>query len=389
MFAADAAVQLGTSLTTKLDRHLHQLADADGIETSKRIGLVDLVRIVCGQELAGIVTREPERHLRQVIGAEAEEFRLLRDIVRGERRARDLDHRADLILELEAGFLDDFVRRLHDDILDELHFLCFARQRDHDLGNDVPVGVLLLDADRRLDDRLGLHDRDLGIGDGETAAAVAHHRVELVQVGDDLLDLCDRFALRLGKRLDVLFFRGNELMKRGIEETDGDGIAAQRLKQPFEVRLLHRLDLGERGFALLDRIRADHFAEGADPCGIEEHVLGAAKADALRAERRSLLGVLGRICIGSDAERLILVGELHDPAEVAGVGIGGNGGDQAVVNVARGAVQRERVALLEHLARKGELLVLLIHLDVAAAGDAAGTHAARDDRRVRGLLSSA
>ena len=388
VLTADTAVKFGTGLTSKLDRHLHQLADADGIETGKRIGLVDLVRIVCGQELAGIVTREPERHLRQVIGAEAEEFRLLRDIVRGERRARDLDHRADLILELEAGFLDDFVRRLHDDILDELHFLCFARQRDHDLGNDVPVGVLLLDVDRCLDDRLGLHDGDLGIGNGQTAAAVTHHRVELVQVGDDLLDLRDRLALCLRKRLDVRLVGGNELMERRIEETNGDGIAAERLEQALEIRLLHRLDLGERSLALFDRIRADHFTERADPCGIEEHVLGAAKADALRAECGSLLCVLGRIRVRSHAERLILVRKLHDPAEVTGIGIGGNGGDQAVIDVARGAVQGERVALFEHFARKGELLVLLVHLDVAAAGDAAGTHAARNDRRVRSLSAA-
>ena len=388
VFAADAAVQLGTSLTTKLDRHLHQLADADGIETGKRIGLVDLVRIVCGQELAGIVTREPERHLRQVVGAEAEEFRLLRDIVRGERRARDLDHRADLILELEACFLDDFVRRLHDDILDELHFLCFARQRDHDLGNDVPVGVLLLDADRCLDDRLGLHDGDLGIGNGQTAAAVTHHRVELVQVGDDLLDLRDGLFLRLCQRRDLFLGGGHELVQRRIEEADGHGIAAQRLVELFKVALLHRLDLGERGLALFDGIRADHLAERGDPFGLEEHMLGTAEADALRAERRSLLRILRGIRVGADAERLIFVGKLHDAAEVTAVGISGNGRDQAIVDIAGRAVEGEHVALFINFAFEGELLVLLVHLDIAAAGNAAGAHAARDDRRVGGLSAA-
>lgn len=388
VLAADTAVQLGTGLTAQLDRHLHQLTHTDDVKAGKRIGFVDLVRIVCGQELAGVVAREAERHLREVVGAEAEELRFLGDLVRRERRAGDLDHRADLILELDVHLLDDRIRRLDDDILDELHLLRFARERDHDLGDDVPVRMLLLDADGRLDDRLGLHDGDLGIGDGKAATAVTHHGVELVQVGDDLLDLRDRLALRLGERLDVRLLGGNELMKRRIEEADGDGIAAQRLKETLEVRLLHGLDLSERSLALLDRVGADHFAEGADPCGTEEHVLGAAKADTLRAERGSLLCILGRIGIRSDAERLVLVCKFHDAAEITGVGIGGNGGDNTVIDVARGAVQGERIAFLEHLAREGELLVLLIHLDVAAAGDAAGTHAARDDCRVRGLAAA-
>ena len=388
VFAADTAAHLGTGLTAELDSHLHQLADADRIETGERIGLVDLVRVVCGQELACVVAREAERHLRQVVRTEAEELRFLRDLVCGERRARDLDHRADFVVKLDVRRLDDLVSRLDNDIFDELHFLRLARERDHDLGNDIPIGMTLLDSDRRLDDSLRLHDRDFRIGDGETAAAVTHHGVELVQVGNDLFDLRDRLALRLCKRLDVRFVRGNELVKRGIEETNGDRIAAERFEETLEVSLLHRLDLRERSLALFDRIRADHFAERADSCGIEEHMLGTAETDALRAERRSLLCVLGRIGIRSHAERLVLVRKLHDAAEVTAVGICGNGGDQAVVNVTRGAVERKRIAFLEHLARKGELLVLFVHLDVAAAGDAARTHAARNDRRVRGLTAA-
>mgnify|MGYP005779409487 CR=1 FL=1 len=388
VLAADTAAHLGTGLTAELDSHLHELADADRIETGERIGFIDLVRVVCGQELAGIVAREAERHLREVVGAEAEKLCLFCDLVGGERRAGDLDHRTDFVMKLDVRLLDDGVSRLDDDILDELHFLRLAGERDHDLGNDVPVGMALLDGDGCLDDCLRLHDGDLGIGDGETAAAVTHHGVELVQVGNDLLDLRDSLLLRLCERLDICLVRGNELVKRRIEETDGDGIAAERLEETLEVSLLHGLDLGERSLALFNGIRADHFAERADPCGIEEHVLGTAEADALRAERSRLLCILGRIGIRSHAERLVLIGKLHDAAEVAGVGICGNGGDEAVIDVTRGTVERERVAFLEHLACEGELLVLLVHLDIAAAGDAAGAHAARNDRRVRGLTAA-
>jgi hypothetical protein len=42
---------------------------------------------------------------------------------------------------------------------------------------------------------------------------------------------------------------------------------------------------------LLHGTRDDHFAEGGVPVGIEEHMLGAAQADALRAEAVRILRV--------------------------------------------------------------------------------------------------
>ena len=384
VFAADAAVQRGTRLAAEIDCHLHQFADADLVELGKRIGLVDLVLVVRGQELACVVTREAKGHLREVVRAEAEELCLFRDLVGGERRARDLDHRADFVLDVALRFRNELIRDFDDDVLDELHFLDFARQRDHDLGNDVPILVLFLDVDRGFDDGSRLHARDLGIGDRQAAAAVTHHRVELVQVGDDLFDLRDRLVLRLGERLDLGLGRGNELMQRRVEEADGDGIPAQRLVQLFEVALLHRLDLRERRFALFDGIRANHLAECSDPVGVEEHVLGTAQPDALRAECSRLLRVRRGIRVRADGERLIFVGKLHDAPEVAGRSIRSHRRDAFAVDVARRTVEGDDVALFVHFAFEGELLVLLIHLDVAAAGDAAGAHAARDDRRVRG-----
>ena len=353
VLTADTAVEFGTGRTAELDRHLHQLADAHRVETGEGIGFVDLVRIVCGQELAGVVAREAERHLGEVVRTEAEELRFLGDVVCGKGCTRDLDHGADLILELDARLRDGLVRRLDDDVLDELHFLDFARERDHDLGNDVPVGMTALDGDRCLDNGVGLHDGDLGIGDGKAAAAVTHHGVELVEIGDDLLDLRDRLSLCLCERFDVCLVRGNELMERGIEEADGDGIAAERFEEAFKVSLLHGLDLGERSFALLDRLGADHLAEGLDAAFAEEHVLGTAEADALRAERSRLLCILGRIGIGADAERLVLICKLHDAAEVTAVGIGGNGRDERIVDLTGGAVEGERVTFLEDFAGEG------------------------------------
>ena len=66
---------------------------------------------------------------------------------------------------------------------------------------------------------------------------MAHHGVEFVKVGDDLLDLRNRLALGFRQRRDVRFVRGNKLVKGRIEETDGDGIAAERFEETFEVGL--------------------------------------------------------------------------------------------------------------------------------------------------------
>ena len=54
VLAADTAVKLGSYLLTKGNSHIHQLANTGGVKTSKRIGLVNLVSVVCRQELAGI-----------------------------------------------------------------------------------------------------------------------------------------------------------------------------------------------------------------------------------------------------------------------------------------------------------------------------------------------
>ena len=242
----------------------------------------------------------------------------------------------------------------------------------------------LLHVDGSLNDGLSLHLGDLGIGDSQTAATVAHHGVELMQRGDNGLDVLHSLALSLGQQLDVLFLSRNELVQRGIQEADVDVAAAEGLIQLLKVALLHGLQLGQSGLALLHSVRADHLADGSDTVGIEEHVLGTAQADALRAEGHSLLGVTGSVGVGADLQLTVLVRELHDAAEIAALGGSGHSGDGLTVDVAGGAVQGDIVALMVLAAGQGELLVLLIHLDVAAARDTAGAHAAGHNGRVAG-----
>ena len=57
---------------------------------------------VLGQERAGVVARQAHRGLRQVVGAEGEELGDLRQLVREQRGARQLDHGAELELDRDA-----------------------------------------------------------------------------------------------------------------------------------------------------------------------------------------------------------------------------------------------------------------------------------------------
>ena len=144
VLAADAVVQLSAGGLALGDSHLHQLADAGLVQLGEGIVLIDLGIVVGGQELACIVTGEAEGHLSQVIGAEAEELSFLGDLVGSQAGTGDLNHGTNLVLQISAGSGDLGVSGSHNDILHELHFLHFAGEGDHDLGNQVPIGMSLL-----------------------------------------------------------------------------------------------------------------------------------------------------------------------------------------------------------------------------------------------------
>ena len=105
VFAADAELDVGPRFVALRHRHLHQLADAGLVDGGERILLDDLQFLVRPEEGAGIVAAHAEAGLGQVVGAEAEEFGRLRDLVRGQCAARNLDHRADEVIELYTLFL--------------------------------------------------------------------------------------------------------------------------------------------------------------------------------------------------------------------------------------------------------------------------------------------
>ena len=107
------------------------------------------------------------------------------------------------------------VSGLDDHVLDVLELLDLAHQGDHDLRNHGPLGMTGLDSQSGLDDGAGLHGGNLGIGDGQTAAAVTHHGVELMQGSDDGLDLLNGLAHVGSQLLNVGLLGGNELVQGG------------------------------------------------------------------------------------------------------------------------------------------------------------------------------
>ena len=81
----------------------------DLVEHLERIVLDDAVLEVVGQEAAGVVAGQAPGGLGEVVGAEGEELRLARDLVGGERRARQLDHGAEQIGHRDLPLAEDLL----------------------------------------------------------------------------------------------------------------------------------------------------------------------------------------------------------------------------------------------------------------------------------------
>jgi hypothetical protein len=183
VFTADTDFQLRAHPPPVLDSDPDEAANADSIENLKWIVGKDTTFEVRGKETARIVAAEAERLLRKVVCAEGKEFGLPRNLISGQRGARELDHRTDQVMDglthraehLLGGFLQ--YRAL------VVEFAHGRNERYHDFR---PV----VDAETRrthssLEDRPSLHLGDLGKCDPETAASMSEHWIRLTQRLDD------------------------------------------------------------------------------------------------------------------------------------------------------------------------------------------------------------
>ena len=112
-------------------------------------------------------------------------------------------------------------------------------------------------------------------------------------------------------------------------------------------------------------------------------MLGTAQADTFSTQFTSLSGIFGSISVGADLQGSELVSPSHYTAESTCDGSVYRC-DLAGIDVTGGTVDGDIVSLVELLTCQCELLILLVHGNIAAAGYTAGSHAAGNHCSVRG-----
>ena len=173
-------------------------------------------------------------------------------------------------------------------------------------------------------------------------------------------------------------------MQRRIQVTDGHRTAFQRLVHALEVRPADTAAAWQepRGAAL----RSRRGSSGA--C----RRYGSPRRTCARCgtgrclPRRSFTAccrVVRVVRVGANAQLAGRVRPAHQGGEIAGDG-SVNGRDRLGVHLAGGAVDAHPIALVEDDVADGRGLGFFIHAQRAAAGDAAGAHAAGNNGRVGG-----
>ena len=162
-------------------------------------------------------------------------------------------------------------------------------------------------------------------------------------------------------------------MKRWIQETDGYRASLKSLIESLEVRLLIWKNLVKSNFSLFLCIRTDHLTESSDSLRIEEHMLCTAESDTFCTELTSLLSISRGISVCTNLKSSELISPGHNTSELTS-DRSVYGWNQSSVNVTSCTIDRDLRSLCECLSSECELLVLLVHVDVATSRYTAGTH---------------
>ena len=386
MLAADPDLETRPCTPAFVDADPHQLADAALVDHRERIRGKDAALDVLRQELRRVVARETEAHLRQVVRAEREEVGLGRDLVGGERGARDLDHGADRVRHFDAGAREDVAAERIGLRPQRAQLVHVADERNHDLGDDPHL--FSCDLTGRLHDRAHLHEIDLGIDDPEAAAAEPEHRIDLVKRVAAGAQLVCIHAHRRGERGDLLVAVRQELVQRRIEQADVHRQTVHDAEDREEVAALDGEQLRERALAARGIAGEDHLAYGADAFRLEEHVLGATETDAFGAELARDRGVVRRVGVAAHLQAAHAIRPRHQRLELAGLAARRDHRHAPEEDLAGRAVERDPVAAVHAVLADVEQPRIVADVELARAGDAGFSHAARDDRRVRRLAAA-
>ena len=114
------------------------------------------------------------------------------------------------------------------------------------------------------------------------------------------------------QRLDLGRLLGQELVQRRIEQPDGDREALHRAEDRLEIASAASEAAWPARAARPARVlRDDHLPHRGQPIAVEEHVLGPAEADALRAEIAAAVRVGRGVGVDAHAELPDSIGPLH------------------------------------------------------------------------------
>ena len=205
-----------------------------------------------------------------------------------------------------------------------------------------------------------------------------------MQALGDLAYLVRGFADALGQVCDVLLALGQELVQRRVQQAHGDRQAVHHREQGQHVLALEHLQLVQENLPFRGGLGQDHGPHRIDATGLEEHMLGAAQADALGPQFPGFGGILGGFGVGAHPQAAVLVGPGQQGLEViAGTGLGL--GNIAQHDLAGGAVQGDDIAAPDdHAVGGGGGAFGVVDADVAATGDGTHAHAPGHHRRVGG-----
>ena len=313
VFATDAQLDTGASRTALLAGDADQFANALLVQALEGVVIQDLLPHILRQEGAGVVAAEAEAHLREVVGPEAEELGLQGDLIRGDGRAGNLDHGADGTGELDAAFpvhLGDLVEHLSLGVGQLTHG---ANERDHDFGHGLDAfgGHV----QRGFDDGADLHADDFGEGDAQATAPVPHHGIELVKLRHAAFHDAAVHTQDLGHLPLARLILRQELVQGWIQQADVHGQAVHGGEDALEILALHGQQLGQGVLPAFGVGGEDHLAHGEDAIPLEEHVLGAAEADALSPEGSGDGGIVRGVGVGADLHALGRTTPGHDFGE--------------------------------------------------------------------------
>jgi hypothetical protein len=251
--------------------------------------------------------------------------------------------------------------------LDEIEFLAKADERHHDFRDDRRASRFRR-LDGSLEDGAGLHLGNLRVGDRQTAAAMAEHRVELVQLIDALGAAARPRPHDAGDFGDFLVVLRQELVQRRIEQADGDRQAGHDLEQLVKSDRAASAELGQRRCGAWSSSGEDHLAHGG--CGRRQRTCARCgkgrcprrRRSARRGHRRGFR----RWCGPHPPGR---VGPFHDRPKSPDSS-GCMHGDSALAAPAGGAINGDDVAGLERCAMGDQRAVARVDAQATGAGDA-------------------